>query len=180
MDRIASFDIDHTKLKPGLYVARKDLFVVPGGKISLPVTTFDLRMVAPNSETQKPLPVAALHTIEHIGAAFLRNALWWKDRVVYFGPMGCRTGCNLVLAGDLTPCMVAHPKLRFATVRDLVIGMCWHIMSYVNVIPGATPEECGNYRDHNLLAARMAANDYYNVLCQTSEELGYDQFTYPR
>lgn len=173
--------MDHTKLKPGLYVSRVDRFAVPGKHVSLPVTTFDLRMVPPNSEVYSPLPIAALHTIEHLGTAFLYDSSQWKDRVICFGPLGSRTGCRLVLAGDLKPQQVVNPGFRFTTVRELVVGMCWYIMSYtVKKIPDATPEECGNYRDHNLLAARQVMHNYYAILCQTREDLGYDQFTYPK
>lgn len=168
-------------LKPGLYVSRVDRFALGRGKMmQLPITTFDLRLVPMNSEVHPPLSGAAIHTIEHLGAAFLRDESAWRDRLVYFGPMGCRTGCWLILTGDLTPNMVVNPKARFTTVRELVVGMCWFIMRHTTEIPGATKQECGNYRDHNLLAARVAAHNYHNVLCQSPEELGYDPFIYPK
>ena len=173
--RIASFLVDHTRLKPGLYVSRIDRYS------SSPITTFDLRLIPPNSEIKKPLDSAAMHTIEHIGATFLRNDAAWGKNIVYFGPMGCRTGFYLLVAGSFKRAdeMIQVADRQVTSVLDLVKKLCWYVMSYTSEIPGATPEECGNYRDHNLLGAKMAMHNYYTILAQTSEELGYDQFAYP-
>lgn len=140
LNRIASFRVDHTKLKPGLYVSRQDEFK------GIAITTFDLRLTCPN--TEPPLDQAGLHTIEHLGATFLRNSRA-KDRIVYFGPMGCRTGFYLLIYGEKTA----------KQVRPLITEMLEFICNFNGVIPGTTPEECGNYREHNLnLAKRYAAN----------------------
>lgn len=179
------------QLRPGLYVERVDYFPVKHGEIvrgcpscrgcvdELAVTTFDLRMVSANSELQKPLPAAVLHTFEHLGNEFLRRNMVWQKHLVAFGPRGSRTGCKLVLMGDLTPHLVVYPSFRMSTVRELVLELCWSIMSWTSSIPAATKDECASYLDHNLLAARAAAHNYYAVLSQSREELGYDQFEYP-
>jgi S-ribosylhomocysteine lyase len=146
MDKIASFQIDHTRLVPGVYVSRKDKFA--GGVL----TTFDLRFKAPNREPVIDMP--ALHTIEHLGATFLRNQPQWKDSIVYFGPMGCRTGCYLILAGDLDS----------PAVLPLVIEMADYISAFTGAIPGAAPGECGNYLEHNLAMAKWEAARYGDIL----------------
>ncbi|MBP5225694.1 MAG: S-ribosylhomocysteine lyase, partial [Lachnospiraceae bacterium] len=129
MEKIASFRIDHLRLEPGIYVSRKDVF----GGVTL--TTFDIRLTAPNREPV--LNTAELHTIEHLGATFLRNRDGVKERVVYFGPMGCRTGFYAILEGDLTSEeLVPLMREMFAFIRD-----------FEGVIPGAKPDECGNYAD---------------------------------
>jgi len=146
MDRITSFSVDHLKLKPGLYVSRLD-FV--GGN---PVTTFDMRMTTPNLE-----PVinnAELHAIEHLGATFLRNDEKVKDDVIYFGPMGCRTGFYLIMAGELTSC----------DVLSKVKEMLNFIATFEGDIPGASPVECGNYQDLNLDMAKFYGRKYLEVL----------------
>ena len=135
MEKIASFTIDHTKLLPGLYVSRRDRH----GDVC--VTTFDLRFTAPNREPVMDVP--AIHTIEHLGATFLRNSAV-KDDVVYFGPMGCRTGFYLVM----------FEALESKEVVDTVLSMCDFILSFEGEIPGARPEECGNYLDQNLPMAK--------------------------
>lgn len=126
MDRIASFTINHLDLMPGLYVSRRD------AKGDCVTTTFDLRITAPNREPVVDTP--ALHTIEHLAATFLRNSEK-KDDVIYFGPMGCRTGCYLVMFGNLDS----------EDVLDLVLEMCDFIIGFEGEIPGAAPEQCGNY-----------------------------------
>ena len=145
MKKIESFTINHLVLQPGLYVSRKDMnsWVV--------VTTFDLRMTAPNREPVIDVP--ALHTIEHLGATFLRNHKR-NEEIVYFGPMGCRTGFYLVMFGDLNS----------ADVYDLVIEMCDFILSFEGDIPGATPIECGNYSEQNLNMAKYYINKYRHDL----------------
>ena len=126
MNKIESFRIDHLKLESGLYVSRRD----KNGDVV--VTTFDLRITAPNREPVIDMP--ALHTIEHLCATFLRISDQ-KDDIVYFGPMGCRTGCYLVMFGDLVS----------ADVYDLVISMCDFVLGFEGEIPGASAVECGNY-----------------------------------
>ena len=141
MDKITSFTIDHTILEPGLYVSRKDR------KNSETVTTFDMRMRAPNREPVIDMP--ALHTIEHLGATYLRNSSI-KDDVVYFGPMGCRTGFYIVLFGDLTS----------EDIYDTVVDMCDFIIEFKGDIPGASPSECGNYSEQNLEMAKYYIKKY--------------------
>lgn len=150
MEKIASFTIDHIKLEPGLYVSRIDRF---GGTC---ITTFDIRITSPNDEPV--LNTAELHTIEHLCATFARNDREWADRIVYFGPMGCRTGCYLLVEGERTSReMVPFMTKMFEFVRD-----------FTGDIPGAKPEECGNYLDQNLPMAKYVAKRYlentlYNI-----------------
>lgn len=141
MDLIASFQVNHMKLKKGLYVSRKDKM----GECIL--TTFDLRMTQPNFEPVMDMP--ALHTIEHLGATFLRNHEK-KDEIVYFGPMGCRTGFYLIVFGDY----------KSEDICDLVVEMCDFIISFNGNIPGAKPEECGNYLEQNLNIAKYYIKNY--------------------
>ena len=145
MEKIESFRINHLELLPGLYVSRKD------ERDGVTVTTFDLRITAPNREPVMDMP--ALHTIEHLGATFLRSGDS-KDSVVYFGPMGCRTGCYLVMFGDLCS----------EDVFPLVCDMCDFIVSYEGEIPGATPAECGNYSEQNLNMAKYYIKKYRESL----------------
>lgn len=147
MDKIASFKIDHTKLFPGLYVSRKD---VKNGTV---VTTFDMRMTAPNREP--PVDVPALHTIEHLAATYLRNSEV-KDDIVYFGPMGCRTGCYLLMFGDL----------KSEDIYPLVISLCDFVIGFEGEIPGAKKEECGNYSEQNLSMAKYYMSRYKNELIE--------------
>ena len=142
MEKIASFQIDHLRLLPGLYVSRVDR--VDGAA----VTTFDLRMTAPNREPV--MGTAEVHAIEHLGATYLRNEPEWKDRVLYFGPMGCRTGFYLLMAGELSP----------LDVFDLVRGMLDFIIAFEGEIPGASARDCGNYLDMNLPMAKYYARHY--------------------
>ena len=145
MDKIASFTVDHLKLKAGLYLSRSDK------KGDVNVTTFDLRFTAPNREPVMDMP--AVHTIEHLGATFLRNSSS-KDDVVYFGPMGCRTGFYLVMFGALLP----------EDVSGLVTDLCEFILSYEGEIPGATPEECGNCLEQNLPMEKYYTARYLEAL----------------
>ena len=142
MEKIASFQIDHLRLLPGLYVSRVDR--VDGAA----VTTFDLRMTAPNREPV--MGTAEVHAIEHLGATYLRNEPEWKGRVLYFGPMGCRTGFYLLLAGELSP----------LDVFGLVRGMLDFIIAFEDEIPGASARDCGNYLDMNLPMAKYYARRY--------------------
>ena len=134
MEKIASFTVDHIKLLPGLYVSRKDKV---GAET---VTTFDLRLTKPNEEPV--LNTAEVHTIEHLGATYLRNEPTWKEKVLYFGPMGCRTGFYLLLAGDY---------------------------GYRDAVPGASPKDCGNYLDMNLTMANYWGAKYVGVLENADE-----------
>lgn len=142
MKRIASFEVDHTQLRPGLYVSRRDRSV----------TTFDLRFVRPNHDSY--ISQAALHTIEHLGATFLRNHPQWHSRIVYFGPMGCRTGCYLLLSDWHTVSSKDSP------VCVLVMEMLEYIVHFDSDIPGATKQECGNYLEHDLPGAQKWAKHY--------------------
>lgn len=153
MELIASFRVNHLKLLPGLYVSRKDRV----GKET--ITTFDLRFTAPNIEPVMDVP--AIHTIEHLGATFLRNSES-KEEIVYFGPMGCRTGFYFIIAGDYNS----------ESVFTLVEEMIQFIIDFEGEIPGATPEQCGNYRDQNLAMAKYYARKYLDALAQ-------HRFVYP-
>jgi len=141
MKKIESFTVNHIDLFPGLYLSRVDQ------KDNCYVSTFDLRFTAPNREL--PLESPAIHTIEHIGATYLRNSAK-KEDIVYFGPMGCRTGFYLVMFGKLTP----------SDVFDLVIEMAEFISSFNGEIPGAAPKECGNYSEQDLEKAKEYAKKY--------------------
>lgn len=140
--KIASFTIDHIKLQPGVYVSRKDHI---GAEV---ITTFDLRMTSPNEEPV--MNTAEVHTIEHLAATFLRNHPVYKDKTVYFGPMGCRTGFYLLLAGDLSS----------KDIVPLMIEMFEFIRDYEGEVPGASPRDCGNYLDMNLGMANYLAKRY--------------------
>ena len=147
MEKIASFTIDHLKLVPGVYVSRKDTI---GREV---ITTFDLRMTSPNDEPV--MNTAEVHTIEHLAATFLRNHPVYG---IYFGPMGCRTGFYLLLAGDLTS----------KEIVPLMIEMFEFIRNFKDEVPGASPKDCGNYLDMNLpmanyLAKRYLDNVLYNI-----------------
>ncbi len=147
MDKIESFKIDHLNLDAGLYISRKDT------KDNTTITTFDLRMVSPNKEPVIDMP--ALHTIEHLGATYLRNCSE-KQNVVYFGPMGCRTGFYLLMFGDL----------KSEDIYELIVDMCDFILWFEGEIPGAKAEECGNYLEQNLNMAKYYISKYKNALCE--------------
>ena len=147
MEKIASFTVDHIRLVPGVYVSRKDTV---GSSV---ITTFDIRMTSPNDEPV--MNTAEVHTIEHLGATFLRNHTDYKDRVIYFGPMGCRTGFYLLLAGDYSS----------ADIVPLLKEMYTFIASYEGEIPGASAKDFGNYLDMNLPMAKYLARRFLtNVL----------------
>ena len=145
MEKIASFTIDHLNLRSGIYLSRRD------GRGDTAVTTFDLRLTMPNREPAAD--IAALHTIEHLGATFLRNGEH-KDEIVYFGPMGCRTGCYLLMFGEKTP----------QDVFPMVVDMCDFILNFSGEIPGAKADECGNYLEHNLGMAKYYISIYKDRL----------------
>ena len=142
METIASFTVDHMRLLPGVYVSRKDS---TGHDI---VTTFDIRMTRPNYEPV--MNTAEIHTIEHLGATFLRNHKTMEEKIVYFGPMGCRTGFYLILAGDY----------ESDDIIPLVREMFEFIRTFEGDVPGAAPNECGNYLDMNLPMAKFLADKY--------------------
>ena len=152
MDKIPSFTIDHNKLLRGIYVSRKDQV---GGET---VTTFDIRMKEPNREPV--LHNGAIHTIEHLAATYLRNDPEWKDRIIYWGPMGCLTGNYLLLRGDYaSKDIVELMKRTFHFVAD-----------FEGEIPGAAAKDCGNYLLHDLPMARLEARKYLEeVLEQITE-----------
>ncbi len=146
MEKITSFTIDHLKLVPGVYVSRKDHV---GNET---ITTFDLRMTSPNDEPV--MNTAEVHTIEHLGATFLRNHKEYKGKVVYFGPMGCRTGFYLLIAGDLSS----------KDIMPLMIEMYEFIRDFKGEVPGASPKDCGNYLDMNLGMANYLAARYLDQI----------------
>ena len=158
MEKITSFTIDHIRLQPGLYMSRKDSV----GKET--VTTFDLRITNPNEEPV--MNTAEIHTIEHLAATFLRNDANWKDRVLYFGPMGCRTGFYLLLAGDLTS----------ADVLPLVTACFRFVCGFEGDIPGASAMDCGNYLDMSLPMAKFWAQRYVKLL----ETIDITRMHYPQ
>lgn len=153
MEKITSFTINHLTLEPGVYVSRKDPV---GGSV---VTTFDLRMTAPNREPV--MNTAEVHTIEHLAATFLRNHAEFGNKTVYFGPMGCRTGFYLLLAGDYSS----------RDIVPLMISLFEFIRDYEGAVPGAAAKDCGNYLDMNLGMAKWLAKRYLdNVLYHIDEK----------
>lgn len=159
METIASFTVDHLKLLPGVYVSRKDC---TGTDI---VTTFDIRMTRPNFEPV--MNTAEIHAVEHLGATFLRNHDTMGEKVVYFGPMGCRTGFYLLLAGDYQSCDIV-PLMRemFAFIRD-----------FEGEVPGASARDCGNYLDMNLSMAKWLADRF---LREVMDNIDDSRLTYPQ
>ena len=160
MEKIASFTIDHNRLQRGIYVSRRD--VTPSGDV---LTTFDIRMTEPNRE--EALAPEALHAMEHLAATFLRNHPQWKDRVVYWGPMGCCTGNYLILQG----------QLESAEITGLIRETMEFVSSFEGEVPGATPRDCGNWSFMDLEAARKAARRYLDevICCLKPENLVYPQ-----
>ena len=158
MEKITSFTIDHIRLQTGLYVSRVDC----AGQEK--ITTFDIRMTRPNAEPV--MDTAAVHAIEHLGATYLRNEPQWKDRVLYFGPMGCRTGFYLLLAGEY----------KSADILPLVDGMFRFIAAFEGEIPGASAKDCGNYLDMNLPMARYHAEKYIR---EVLDHPAQDRLVYP-
>ena len=142
METIKSITVDHKRLLPGVYVSRKDS---TGHDV---VTTFDIRMTRPNFEPV--MNTAEIHTLEHLGATFLRNHEEWSDKIIYFGPMGCRTGFYLLLAGDY------ESEDIISLLREMFEFVC----HFEGEIPGAAPEACGNYLDQNLPMAKYLAEKY--------------------
>lgn len=157
MERIASFTVNHDNLLRGIYVSRKDSL---GDKW---LTTFDIRMKEPNREPVLDVPL--LHTIEHLGATWLRNNSNWGEKVIYFGPMGCRTGCYLILKGSL----------ESKEILQLIKEMFTFIANYSGSIPGASPGECGNHLSHDLPMAAWEAKKFLTevLASPTRENLEY-------
>ena len=153
MKKIASFTVNHLTLLPGVYVSRKDHI---GAEV---VTTFDIRMTRPNFEPV--MNTAEVHTIEHLGATFLRNHKDYAEKTVYFGPMGCRTGFYLILAGDY----------ESADIVELLKEMYAFMRDFKDEVPGAAARDCGNYLDMNLPMANYLAGKFYDeVLANITEE----------
>ena len=158
MEKITSFTIDHIKLQTGVYVSRKD----PVGNET--ITTFDLRMTSPNEEPV--MNTAEMHTIEHLAATFLRNHKEFGPKIIYFGPMGCRTGFYLLLAGDF----------ESKDIIPLMVEMWEFIRDFKDEVPGASAKDCGNYLDMNLGMANYLAKKYLDeVLYNISD----DRLVYP-
>lgn len=158
MKKIASFTVNHLVLEPGVYLSRRD--TLPSGEV---VSTFDIRLTRPNREPAAD--AAALHTIEHLAATFLRNHPQWGSKIVYWGPMGCLTGSYLIVAGDYTS----------EEIVPLVEETFRFIAGYEGEIPGASPRDCGNYTFMNLVEARSIAGRFLNetLLRLTPANLNY-------
>lgn len=152
MEKIASFTVNHIDLLRGIYVSRKDFI---GNEV---ITTFDLRWKVPNKE--KVLGTAEIHAIEHLGATFLRNHDLEKENIIYFGPMGCRTGFYLLMKGDL----------ESKNIVKLMADMCKFISEFEGEIPGATPRDCGNCEDMDLLLAKKEAKKYLDEVLNCIED----------
>ena len=160
MKKIASFTINHLKLEPGIYVSRRDYI---GSEVA---TTFDIRMTRPNYEPV--MNTAEVHTLEHLGATFLRNHEKYSDKVIYFGPMGCRTGFYVIFAGDLK--------------SEDIIGVLREAADYVlnyddnTPIPGYSPRDCGNYLDNNLKLAKIYMRKFKEEVLDNPVE---ERLSYP-
>lgn len=158
MEKITSFTIDHLRLLPGVYVSRKD----PAGDAV--ITTFDLRMTRPNNEPV--MNTAEMHAIEHLGATFLRNHPVYGSKIIYFGPMGCRTGFYLLLCGDF----------ESVDIVPLMVEMFEFIRDFEGEIPGAQPKDCGNYLDMNLPMAKWLADRF---LREVMDNIDDSRLIYP-
>ena len=152
MKKIASFTINHLKLEPGIYVSRRDYI---GSEVA---TTFDIRMTRPNYEPV--MNTAEVHTLEHLGATYLRNHEKYSDKVIYFGPMGCRTGFYLILAGNL----------ESKDIVDLVTEMYEFMSEFEGDVPGASARDCGNYLDMNLPMAKYVAKRFLDNTLRNIDE----------
>jgi S-ribosylhomocysteine lyase len=160
MKKIASFTVDHLRLKRGVYVSRRD--VTPSGDV---ITTFDIRMTEPNR--QPALSGKAIHAIEHLAATFLRNHQQWSSRIIYWGPMGCLTGNYLIVSGEYSPIDLL-PLLRETFA---------FIAGFEGEIPGATPRDCGNYSFMDLAGAKQAAEKYLTEVLDRADE---ENLNYPQ
>lgn len=159
MEKIASFTVNHLDLLTGIYVSRKDYV----GKEVL--TTFDLRFTRPNVEA--PMDTAGIHTIEHLLATFFRNHAVWKEKTVYFGPMGCRTGFYVIFAGDLAS----------EDIVEVMREAADYVLHYEGEIPGYSPRDCGNYLDNNLTLAKLYMRKFQQEVLENpvKERLVYPQ-----
>jgi S-ribosylhomocysteine lyase len=159
MKKIPSFNVNHLELLRGIYVSRKDCI---GQEV---LTTFDLRMKVPNKEPV--INTSELHTIEHIGATFLRNHPTWAEQTIYFGPMGCRTGFYVIFKGDLTS----------TDIVSIITELFKFIAEFESDVPGASARDCGNYLDINLPMAKCEAKKYYEevLLNLTDKNLTYPE-----
>ena len=146
MEKIPSFKVDHTRLLPGIYVSRIDTL---GAEYA---STYDIRLKRPNLEPV--ISASAMHTIEHVIATFLRNDEAWKNEIIYWGPMGCLTGCYLIMKGKREP----------KEILPLIISAFKYLADFEGEIPGADPASCGNYSFQNLEQARLEAKRYLSVL----------------
>lgn len=160
MEKIASFTVNHELLEPGVYVSRRDTYP----NTSYEVTTFDIRMCAPNREPV--IDTAALHALEHMGATYLRNNKTWASRVLYFGPMGCRTGFYLLLFGSY----------QTQDIIDLLCELFSSMATHEGAVPGALPKECGNWHDSDLPMAKWWAKRF---LEQTLLHIDNAHMNYP-
>ncbi len=152
MERIASFSVDHNKLRRGVYVSRKDEVG------SETVTTFDIRMKRPNREPV--MDCAIMHAIEHLGATFLRNHPTWADKTIYFGPMGCQTGFYLLLKGDL----------ESSEIVDLLKEMYRFMADFEGKIPGASAVECGHYLSMDLPMAKFESDKFLGEVLNKADK----------
>lgn len=161
MEKIESFQVNHELLKRGIYVSRKDYDNNAGSVIA---TTFDIRMKEPNREPV--MNIAEVHTIEHLGATFLRNHKIYKNETIYFGPMGCRTGFYVIFKGDLNS----------KDIVNIIREMFEFIAKYEGDVPGADPKSCGNYLDQNLPMAKYEANKF---LTEILRDIKDENLVYP-
>ena len=157
MEKIASFTVNHLTLLPGVYVSRKDTV---GENV---ITTFDIRVTRPNFEPV--MNTAEIHTIEHLAATFLRNHKDYKEKVIYFGPMGCRTGFYLLLAGDY----------ESRDIIPLMTELFTFMSEYEGEVPGAAARDCGNYLDMNLPMAKFVSAKFLN---EVLKDIGVDRLVY--
>lgn len=155
MEKIESFQVNHELLKRGIYVSRKDYDNINNKVIA---TTFDIRMKEPNREPV--MNIAEVHTIEHLGATFLRNHKEYKSETIYFGPMGCRTGFYVIFKGDLNS----------KDIINIIIEMFEFISQYEGKIPGADSKSCGNYLDQNLPMAKFEAHKFLNEILKNIKD----------
>lgn len=160
MDKIPSFTINHEKLLRGIYVSRRDVTTKNEDKL----TTFDIRLTEPNR--MPPVSPQALHTIEHLAATFLRNHPSWKEKVIYWGPMGCCTGCYLILDGEYRP----------EEILPLMQETFRFIADFEGDIPGATSKDCGNYLFNDLPEAKRVAKQFLSEVLQNAKR---ENMTYP-
>ena len=159
MEKIASFTVNHLKLIPGVYVSRQDKI----GQET--ITTFDLRFTTPNLEP--PMDNPGIHSIEHLVATFLRNHPTWSNKTIYFGPMGCRTGCYVIFAGDL----------KSEDILPVLNEAAKFVLDYEGEIPGYSPRDCGNYLDNNLALAKIYMKKFKEEVLDnpTAERLNYPE-----